>query len=363
MINQQYRVQWFGSHPLEGSVSMQIYRENLLASLGVDDGFKVKCWPNKGSWVESGTKLERLFAKQVAYKKRVRNMEIVDLVHFLDHSSGYLIPQVQSGQKVVATLHDLIPLRFSGGLSKLQVDRFRQTVSHLKKCDAVISVSEYSKQEAVELLGLDEERVHVVANGVDAPSEKLTTCPFVQRLRDSGAQLVVLSIGSLQKRKNLSLLPGALRVFQKQTGVRVGLLRIGPLLDHSLSEEIRVECADGCFLEAGRLEQDSVWSAYQNCDLVFVPSFYEGFGLPVIEGLACGKGVAASGQSSLPEVGKEWAEYFDPNSAEEAGQALARLLPSVDDVEIEQKRKKAVEGMSWRSHLEGIYRVYASVLS
>lgn len=342
---------------------MRVYRENLLAAFQEGDRFEIECWPEKGTVVQMGSRLQKAIAKKVSYQLRVANSSPSQVVHFLDHSSGYLIPRVPRDRKIVATLHDLIPLRFPGGLSENQVERFRKTVSYLKECDAVVSVSEYSKREAIELIGLREEQIHVVPNGVTAPRELKARCQEIGRLREAGAQVVVLSIGSLQERKNLRILPGALKAFQQETGLKAGLLRVGPLLDASLSAEIQKVCEPGCFLEAGRLSESSLWQAYQSCDMVIVPSFYEGFGLPVIEALACGKGVAASSQSSLPEVGGEWAEYFNPDSEEEAGRALARLVPAINVTSIEVSRKEAVQGLTWRKHLEGLYQVYESVLA
>ena len=340
---------------------MKVYREQLLASLDEQDSFSVRCWPERNAQVLNGSRVQKMLGKYLRYSARVFGTRDMDIVHFLDHSSGYLIPFVPRGKKIVATLHDLIPLRYPADLSAGEINRFRSSVNHLKKCDALISVSQYSKEEAVDLLGIPADKIHVVPNGVNAPRKELGRCSFVRRLRERGADCVVLSVGSHQPRKNLKILPQSLKVFEKESGLKVALLRVGTHLDAPLRKEIAEVCGEGFFLEAGRLPEESLWSAYYGCDVVIVPSLYEGFGLPVIEAFACGKGVASSNRSSLPEVGGQLAEYFDPDSPEEAGKALARVASCRSDSDKVSQRLEAVCEVTWRRHLEGVLKVYESL--
>jgi glycosyltransferase involved in cell wall biosynthesis len=342
---------------------MKVYREQLWAAQVEADCFEVMCWPEPSSPIVRGGRVAKAAAKYLCYPLRVTAQGQAEIVHFLDHSSGYLIPRVRKGQKVVATLHDLIPLRFGAELRADQVERFRSSVSHLQRCDAIVAVSEYSKGEAIELLGISEEKIHVLPNGVNVPAAPDGLCEWCLQLRERGAEAVVLSIGSNQERKNLKILPKSLRRLEQETGLKASLLRVGAPLNDSLAAEIREVCGEDFFIEAGRLDEALLWRAYANCDVVIVPSFYEGFGLPVIEALAFGKGVAASERSSLPEVGGVWAEYFDPDSGEEAGLALAQLVLQKDDQQLAQKRREAVKELTWRKHLEGIFEVYEMVRS
>ena len=356
--NSRIQVQWFGSHPLEGSVSMNVYRDQLWDAREDSDSIAISCWPEAGKKISKASRLIKAKGKYLDYPLRVRNDEGADIVHFLDHSSGYLIPQVSKNKKIVATLHDLIPLRFSTDLSTGQVARFRKSVSHLLKCDALISVSQYSKREAIELLGFPEDRIHVVPNGVKVPRDLVGGCEYVQRLRREGGEVVVLSVGSAQDRKNLDILPKAFESLEQKTGLKAALLRVGAPLKSTLATKLRSVCGDQFFLEAGRLSEELLWKSYGDCDIVIVPSLYEGFGLPVIEALACGKGVAASNRSSLPEVGGSLVEYFEPESGEDAGEAMAKLALERDDEVRANQRRRAVGGLTWRRHLEGVFEVY-----
>lgn len=357
-------VQWFGSHPSEGSVSMRVYREQLQRVCSDSSRFKISCWPQAGVSVLRKGRLRCIFDKRVAYQRRVCWTKGQKITHFLDHSCAHLIPSVGRQSKIVATLHDLIPLRFQGELSESQVRRFRRNVSFLSRCDAIISVSEYSKREAVELLGLREEKISVVPNGVSLfQSSDISEAGLVATLRQAGAQVVLLSVGSTLERKNLTILPAAIREASRVLGQRIGLLRVGASLSPKLRRDIVDEVGEGLLLEAGRLTDFDLGTCYNDVDVVIVPSLYEGFGLPVLEALGCGKPVASSDTTSLPEVGGEMVEYFSPSCGEDAGGAVARAFRSIERGISSEDRKIYAARFSWEQHLQGCFEVYNSLLS
>lgn len=99
----------------------------------------------------------------------------------------------------------------------------------------------------------------------------------------------------------------------------------------------------------GFVEDDALLALYQKARCLFFPSLYEGFGLPVLEGLACGLPVAASNTSSLPEVGGESAIYFDPTEVAEMADGLYRALQSPLDYRSRLKRYEYSRKFSWQN--------------
>ena len=353
---------WLGTHPTEGSISMERYRKSLMDAVDPGDRYQPGCWPTERALPHRSGRLVKAWAKFVAYPARVSRMADIDLVHVLDQASAHLLKKVAPGVRTVVSLHDLIPLRFPNGLTPRQVDRFSKIVANLRRADAVIAVSEYSKQEAIDLLGLPEERLHVSPNGVRIPPQGVVPREM-EELRKQGAEAIILSVGSAQERKNLDVLPEIFEALAPITSERVGLLRVGTRLSRPLAEKLTGVLGEGLFCEAGILEDDSLWGAYRECDAVVVPSLYEGFGLPILEAFACGKPVACSRSSSMPEVGGDEAGYFEPTEPVEAAEALARCLATRSDESARERRLRRAGEFTWRRHLEQTYEVYDSVLN
>jgi glycosyltransferase involved in cell wall biosynthesis len=356
------KVQWFGAHPEECSLSMDIYRNELIMCETEGDRYEVQCWPDEPVVANrKKRRLRRAFAKYYSYPLRVRMVKDVSLVHFLDHSSAHLLSVVPEKVAKVVTLHDLIPMRYAGELSARQHARFKSVVETMLMADAVISVSEYSKKEAVDLLGLDENKIHVVPNGVRSMDFLPAMSAHVRLLKDRGADVVILSISSCLRRKNLSILPEVLKIAQEKSGQKLGLLRVGGALPSQLLEELEQTMGPEFILEAGKIDWAELQECYASADVLFFPSLYEGFGLPVLEAMVYGTPVAASSSSSIPEVGGKLAEYFDPNDAEDAALAVLSCLLHVETAR--EHRIEHARTFSWERHRRGCFDVYDKVLS
>ncbi|MES2438928.1 MAG: glycosyltransferase family 1 protein [Verrucomicrobiota bacterium] len=352
-------VSWIPAHPVYGSVSMLRYWKLLEAAMRADDGFSCSSilTASADDLGHHSGKVGKLLTRQVIYPAMVRMRTKGGIAHVLDHSWADLLPFVPKQALKVVTLHDLIPLRFPGELTGAQAGRFRKWVGHLKEADAIIAVSEYTKREVEELLEIDPRKIHVVFNGVEMPDEsKISTLP-----RD-GRQFRIGSIGSTLERKNLAILPEALARLRASIQRKIVLVRVGAALPAALAGALRKELGEDGLVELGRLPDEAIGDYYAGLDAVVIPSLYEGFGLPVIEGMAARVPVVASRCTSLPEVGGEVAFYFDPHSPEELAAVLAKVAnEGIPSRQIEAGYERA-KNLSWRKCLEGIYEVYDGVL-
>ena len=353
-------VQWYGTHPAENIPSMDVYRESLLREVSPKDDFEFRCWPEAGSWdpkVENSavgtlSRLVRAVKKYPGYTRRVRNTpRDTAIVHFLDHSMAHLLPQVPFGMKTVVTVHDLIPLGCPGEQTPAQHNRFRRNAENLVRADAIIAVSEFAKSEIVAHLGIDSGQITVVPNGVSVPDEIPRQCAAVDQLRASGADAVLLSVGTTLQRKNLQILPAALKAAGEKNGKQLALIRVGDRLHTDLAKKLKLVLGENLLIELGRVDETTLWSAYRAADVLVLPSLSEGFGLPVLEALACGTSVAASKVASVPEVGGKVAEYFDPGDPVLAGAAIARAMETANRTANETARAEHAAGFTWQSHL------------
>lgn len=112
-------------------------------------------------------------------------------------------------------------------------------------------------------------------------------------------------------------------------------------------------------IHTGSVPDNELVDLYNLVDLFIFPSLYEGFGLPVIEAMACGTKVVSSNSSSLPEVGGDKVLYFDPKNIEEMKQAIEKELEREDSEEDKQKRIKWAKSFDFKKTSEEVKAVFA----
>ncbi len=247
-----------------------------------------------------------------------------------------LLPPAARAARVpwVVTFYDLIPLLMpeyyleDPGLRR----RYRARVQLVRAAEGILTLSEATRRDAVDHLGLDPGRVTVVGAGVGAefvppasrPAAAAAAAEAVPGLRPR----YVFYTGSYEKRKNLE------RLLEAWALVPEGLRREHQLVvtcprqplqrNHLLWLAEQAGLADDLVL-TGWVPEDVLLHLYQGAELFVFPSLYEGYGLPVAEALACGAPVLASDSSSMPEiVGPE--SLFDPNDAAAMARAIERGL-------------------------------------
>jgi glycosyltransferase involved in cell wall biosynthesis len=201
-----------------------------------------------------------------------------------------------------------------------------------RHADHIFTVSQYSKDKIVEHLGADARKVTVTYNAV--PPHFYPEPRDESRARTNQAfgftGNYLLFVGNLKPHKNVAGLLKAFAILRQRGRVDHKLLLIGD--DAHWRSVLAREVVDlklaGDVLFAGKANDDEVRAAYSGADLTVMPSFEEGFGLPVIESMACGTPVACSNLASLPEVAGEAAEYFDPRDIESMASAIENVLLS-----------------------------------
>ena len=328
--------------------------EDRYACVPILDADSNECWKNSG-------RAARFLTRKVIYPAIVKTRARSGMIHILDHSWADLLPFTPTNSLKVVTVHDLIPLRFPGELNAAQAKRFSTWVSNLRQADAIVAVSEYTKREVMDLLGIDGNVIHVVSNGVEMPPT--TPVPRDRAPGKTSAQpFRIGSIGSILERKNLSILPEAIARLQATMSRKVELVRVGAKLPPSLVNRFQSETSAGTLTEFGQLPDRELADFYASMDAVVVPSLYEGFGLPVLEALAWGVPVVASQATSLPEVGGEEAIYFNPSSPSELAVRLEEIAKNGMPEGWHERAIAKAASHSWRRSLEGVFSVYDQLM-
>jgi glycosyltransferase involved in cell wall biosynthesis len=233
---------------------------------------------------------------------------------------------------IVVSVHDVSFLEHPDYFTPFRALQLRYTVHRTVKSAArVITVSEFSKRRILSSYRLDEDKVVVLPNGVSSAFRPMPREAAQRWVRTTFGlrSPFILTVGDLEPRKNHV---GLIRAFES-------LVRAHPHLPHQLvivgkenwrastvrAAAKRSSVAD-CIHFTGYVSDEGLLRLYGACDLFVYPSFYEGFGLPILEAMACGRAVACSNTSAMPEVADSAAILFDPNSDDEIVLALRDLL-------------------------------------
>lgn len=270
---------------------------------------------------------------------------------------------------VVVSVHDVSFLEHPEYFTASRARQLQWTVRRtVKRAARILTGSDFSRAAILKVYGdLDEDQVVVVPNAAASEFRPISreSAAAVVRERFKLAGPFVLSVGDLQPRKNQI---GLIRAFAR-------LVKAYPQLKHTLllagketwfAERVR-EAARTSGVEdrirfSGFVSDGDLLQLYNACDLFVFPSFYEGFGLPALEAMACGRAVTCSNTSALPEVVDGAAIVFDPYSVDEMVRALADLLL---DAELRSRMERLglqrAAHFSWQKTADRTLDVYREV--
>jgi glycosyltransferase involved in cell wall biosynthesis len=252
------------------------------------------------------------------------------------YSPDFVLPPTQRATRTLLTVHDLSFMHYPETfVPPLRRYLERVVPRSIARADLVLADSAHTRSDIVSLFGAPPDKVQVLYSGVHPrfcpepePGER-------EQLRDRyniGDQPYVLSVGTIQPRKNY------VRLIQVFAHLQTCTLRVANL--QLLIGGGRGWLYQDIFAEAekhgdrvrllGFVDDADLPALYRNAALFAFPSLYEGFGLPVLEAMACGAPVVCSNASSLPEVAGDAALLVDPHDTDALTQALVRTLEDAD---------------------------------
>ncbi|EFU8394370.1 glycosyltransferase family 4 protein [Escherichia coli] len=227
-------------------------------------------------------------------------------------SPGYNAPVLFLKRSVI-TVHDLNHVDVEHNTSLLKKIYYRLILKHAcKRCHKVLTVSEFSKQRIAEWAGISKDKIVVVGNGVsDAFNNSVP--PYEHE------KPFIFIAGNRKLHKNEH---AALRAFAKSSLRNSHSVIMTGSITEELSSLIKeLDINDDIFF-CGRVTDKELASIYKGASVLFFPSLYEGFGLPVIEAMSCGTPVITSNTTSLGEVSGDAALLVDPTNINEMTYAL-----------------------------------------
>jgi glycosyltransferase involved in cell wall biosynthesis len=269
---------------------------------------------------------------------------------------------------LVVSVHDVSFLEYPQYFTRFRANQLKITVRRTaERAAAVLTPSEFSRTAILKHYRLDEGKVVVVPNAVSLefrPIDRKTAQAAVERKFGIPGPFV-LTVGDLQPRKNhLGLLKAFEEVVRAHPHLKHALVFVGKETWYSkdLHRAVQQSGVAQRVHFTGFVEDADLVQFYGACELFVFPSFYEGFGLPILEAMACGRAVASSNTTAMPEVADAAGILFDPGSTVQMARAIRDVLLNPElRARLERLGSHRASLFSWERAAERTLDVYARV--
>lgn len=286
----------------------------------------------------------------------------IDIFH-----SPHSIPIPIKKAKLIVTIHDLFFLKYPELVDRyVREDHRRLSMGYLSKANKIITVSNSSKKDIIELLKVDPDLIDVIYEGVDNTFRVIKDETSLKNIRERYKlpQKFILFIGTLSPRKNPNGLIEAIAELKKRGLQDLCLVMVGPK-GWRAEETLRLiskRNLEDCVRYLGYVPYEDMPFIYNISSLLVYPSLYEGFGLPPLEAMACGVPVIASNVSSMPEVLEDSALLVNPYDPYEIADSIENVIQnkSLRDSFIQRGLKK-VKSYSWEDTAKRVIKIYEEV--
>ncbi|OGE41634.1 hypothetical protein A3B45_03525 [Candidatus Daviesbacteria bacterium RIFCSPLOWO2_01_FULL_39_12] len=306
----------------------------------------------------------------------------VDLLHYPWFDFYFHTLPIKRKYKTCVTIHDVIPLLFPThypvGL-RGRVNFILQKLA-LRSVDAIITDSVISKKDIIKVLKIKDEKIYSIPLASDKDFKILSDSKLLKVKRKYNlADQFLLYVGDVNWVKNLPFLIEGFKQLKKNPHLsNLNLILIGGAFlkqvedfDHpelisikTVNSLIKDFKLDGEVKRVGRVEKEELVAFYNLATLYVQPSFYEGFGLPVLEALSCGAPVICSDTDSLKEVGGEAALYFNPTDKTQFSKIAEEVLLNKSlQKKLSDLALRRAENFSWDKVSKQTKEVYLKIFN
>jgi len=355
-------------------ISMDQYADQIVLNLGKQSKeFSIKSlYPKFPAWLRMLPIPEIMklrLARFLIYPAQASRLSDVDVYHIIDHGYAHLMRKIDP-KKTVVTVHDLIPLlayqkKIPGLEFKTRPYLVEYSLSFLKFAAKIITVSNNTKKDLVNLLGCSPEKIEVIHNGLGEnfkPSSVIQKKQFRKEFSLPSADCLIILVTGTQVYKNHETSLRILKSLDTICDKPVYMLRLGA--QSSVWDGLVLKYSlQGRAFSTGFIESSRIPDVYNCADCLLFPSWYEGFGWPPVEAMACGLPVIASNAASLPEVINGAGLLADPTDYE----ALTRHV--IDVLKNKELRSSLIEAgfnrakvFSWQKAAEKVEAIYRDVV-
>lgn len=250
----------------------------------------------------------------------------------------------------IVTVHDLAFQIVPDRAPKALRDYLSSVVPRqIKKAEAIVAVSETTKLDMMERLGVDSERITIVPNAVDRRFFDAPPLTLSERSLLGVPERYLLTVGTIEPRKNHLTLFTALDQIPHSIQLPLVVVgRVGWASDEIVAAARRME-VKGSVILLDYVDDRMLPALYANAEALIYPSWYEGFGLPVLEGMASGTRVIASDVPAHREISGRTVILVAPDDVDELADAIEKALTSADDPMMRARRTRRAADYSWEA--------------
>jgi glycosyltransferase involved in cell wall biosynthesis len=298
----------------------------------------------------------------------IADREGADIIHFPYNWSFPFSKKVPS----ILTVHDVIPFTFREAMGWFR-NRFLYKPGIRQACrlnDVIATVSDFSKQDMVDKVGVSADKIRVIPNGLREPAAPDERVDAELDDRFGLEEGFILSVGGIHERKNVVRLIHAFSRLVNQPGYAGKLLITGSVSGAPYQVKMKAIC-DAAVEETGMgdrvvftgfVPDKELDSLFRRTDFLIYPSLYEGFGIPILEAMKVGTPVITSNLTAMPEVAGDAAILIDPRDIDDMVSAMDRLLHDHQlRQELADKGSHRAQAYSWERTSEQYLELYEEV--
>ncbi|MFZ6017750.1 MAG: glycosyltransferase family 4 protein [Nitrospirota bacterium] len=280
-------------------------------------------------------------------------------------SVGNIAPKISFCPSIVI-IYDLISFLHPENFSLSERLALRYLLHRTaKSADRIITVSESSRNGIMKWLGVPEDKISVIYGGYDENLREDTINANRVKDRFGIKNRFIFCVASTRKYKNLDGLVKAYNILKKKYDIAHKLVLAGhkDRYYEELQKIIKVSNLENVVIFTGFLQDDELLSLYSLADIFVYPSFYEGFGLPILEAMASGTPVVVSNMTSIPEVVGDAGLLFDPHNIDEMAEKIYSAIKNKDLRKVLiSKGFERVKEFTWERTAEKVLGVINSVV-
>jgi len=318
---QKTGVEWYSYHlirelaKIDQTNTYRLYTpeplESGLLNLGNNFSEQILKWPFKYMWLQGRLSLEMQ-----------KNPPDVLLV------PAQPLPII-CPKKSINTIHDLGFIKYPKVYSRKQLKYLKWSVGHAaRKAKKIITISNFTKSELIKLYGIKEEQIKVTYLGYDQTIfRSIEDKNILERVKEkySLADNFLLFVGRIESKKDVATLVQAFELVENE---KLELVLVGqPGFGYEkINQLIKKSPKKKLIKQVGWVEEGIVPLLMNACQAFIFPSLYEGFGLPIVQAMACGTPIVASDIPTLKEIGQDACLYFETRSEEDLARKIDQIM-------------------------------------